>query len=113
MFKVGDIVWAKTHRYNETSYHRPCEVINIGNLINGRMIVKVLDTGKRYEIDSNEFETITEDKILYIGDILKYKEEELILLSYRDFGTALCKRYDQSEIKVKLKDVRKVSGFFV
>lgn len=113
MFKVGDKVWCKSHKYNMVSWHRPCEVISIGNLIHGRMLVRVLDTGRRYEVDSNNFETITEDKILHKGDILEYEGENLIFLGYQDFAIALCKRSDDSKIRVELEDIRRVGGFFV
>lgn len=113
MFKVGDKVWSNTYKYNMVSWHRPCEVISIGNLIHGRMVVRVLDTGRRYEVDSNNFEVITEDKILHTGDIIEYKGETLIFLSYQDFAKVLCKMSDESKITVELKDIMRVGGFIV
>ena len=111
MFEVGDKVWSKTKRYSMTSYHRPCKVVRIDG--SSRMIVEVIDTGKYYPVETKEFEHITENDILYIGDILEYKGMILIFQSYQDYSTVLCNTLDESPIRVEIKDIRKIGGFFV
>lgn len=111
MFEVGDKVWSKTKRYSMTSYHRPCKVVRVDSF--NRMIVEVIDTGKYYSVETKEFESIIEDDILKFGDILSYKGERVIFLKYQDYSTILCNTLDESPIRVEIKDIRKIGGFFV
>lgn len=111
MFEVGDKVWSNTNRYSMSCYHRPCKVVRVDGF--SRMIVEVIDTGKYYPVETKEFEHITEDGIFYIGDILEYKGMILIFQSYQDYSTVLCNTLDESPIRVEIKDIRKVGGFFV
>ena len=47
------------------------------------------------------------------GDILSYKGEIVIFLKYQDYSTVLCNTLDESPIRVEIKDIRKIGGFFV
>ena len=111
MFKVGDMVWSNTKRYGITSYHRPCKVVMVVSF--NRMIVEVIDTGRQYSVDTEEFEYIKENEIFYIGDTLDYKGMTLIFQGYQNYSKVLCNTLDESPIKVNIKDIRKVDGFFV
>ena len=64
-------------------------------------------------METKEFEHITENDILRIGDILEYEGMILVFQSYQDYSTVLCNTLDESPIRVEIKDIRKVGGFFV
>lgn len=49
MFKVGDIVWAKTNRYSVTFYHRPCKVLS--DYWDNTIKVQVLDNGSTFVVE--------------------------------------------------------------
>lgn len=113
MFKIGDKIWANNHRYSVTGYHRPCIVVNNNKLNSGRLLVRVIDTDKLYEVDSKEFELVTEEDIFNFGDILLYKGETLTFIKYQNYSTILCNRYDESTIRVEIKKVKKAGCFIV
>lgn len=78
MFKVGDIVWAKVHKYSVTFYHRPCKVLKC---LGSEMKVQVLDNGSTFVVDAYKFELVPEGGILEQDDVLIHSttKEKLIL----------------------------------
>ena len=113
MFKVGDKVWAKTHRYNMTSYHRPCEVISVNKLHLGRIVVRIAKTRGVYEVDACEFELIPKGGILEKGNLVIYKGLKLKFLEYDSMGTVILQHYGGYLISADIKEVRKVGGFII
>ena len=89
MFKVGDKVWAKTHRYSMTSWHRPCEVINVNKLHLGKMVVRTMGNSGGYEVDACEFEHVLKGAIFEKGDLVIYKGLKLKFLRYDCMGTVI------------------------
>ena len=113
MFKVGDMVWAKTHRYGMTSWHRPCEVINVNKLHLGRISVRIAKTGGSYEVDACEFEHIPKGAIFGKGELVTYKEIMFKFIKYDCMETAKLKHKEGYIISAEIKDIRKIGGFFV
>lgn len=76
MFKIGDIVRCKTHKYGITTYKRPCEVVGI---LNKETIgVRCLgDNGNTFDVRASLFELIPKHEILHKGMYVedKYKEK--------------------------------------
>lgn len=113
MFKVGDKVWAKTHRYSMTSWHRPCEVINVNKLHLGKMVVRIAKTRGGYEVDACEFEHIPKGAIFEKGDLVTYSEVLFKFMEYDCMGTAILKHKEGYLINAKIKDIRRLGGFIV
>ena len=113
MLKVGDKVWAKTNRYSMTSWHRPCEVINVNKLHLGRITVRTLGIMGGYEVDACEFELIPKGAILEKGELVIYKGLKLKFLRYNSMGTAILQHYEGYHINADIKEIKKVGGFIV
>lgn len=113
MFKVGDKVWAKTHRYGMTSWHRPCEVINVNKLHLGKMVVRIPKTGGGYEVDTCEFELIPKGAIFEKGDLVTYSGVLFKFMEYDCMETAILKHKEGYIINAKIKDIRRLGGFIV
>lgn len=113
MFKVGDKVWAKTGRYSMTSWHRPCEVVNVNKLHLGKMVVRIAKTIGGYEVDTCEFEHIPKWAMFEKGDLVIYKGLKLKFLRYDSMGTVILKHYEGYHISADIKEVKKVGGFIV
>lgn len=86
MFKVGDIVRCKTHKYGITTYKRPCEVVGI--LSENRINVKCLGgDGSYFGVDAELFELVPLDEILTDGMYVMNDEgEKYRFVSYRVNG---------------------------
>lgn len=113
MFKVGDMVWAKTHRYGMTSWHRPCEVINVNKLPLGKISVRIAKTVRSYEVDACEFEHISKELYFKKGDLVTYREMVFKFIEYDCMETAKLKHKEGYLISAEIKGIRKVGGFFV
>ena len=94
LFKVGDIVWAKTGGFSSTFYHRPCKVLEF--LSNENMLVEVCDTCKSYEVSSRKFELADPKMCFKKGDKVLFLAEKELLLFHRYFlnGLVECKNYN-------------------
>lgn len=113
MFKVGDMIWAKSNKYSMTSYHRPCEVISVNKLHLDRIVVRIAKTGGGYEVDACEFEHIPKGAIFEKDELVTYKEIMFKFIKYDCMGTAILKHKEGYLINAEIKDIRKVGGFFV
>lgn len=113
MFEVGDKVWAKTRIYSMTSYHRPCEVINVNKLHLGRIVVRIAKSGGVYEVDACEFEHIQKGAIFEKGDLVTYKGVMFKFIEYDCMGTAILKHKEGYLINAEIKSIKRLGGFIV
>lgn len=111
MFKVGDIVWSKSHRYSVTSYHRPCRVLKI---LGSEMRVQVLDNGYYFIVDVLKFELVPEGGILEPGDKLIHSDtkEILIFTQYLDCECIKCRNSANEVKQYKIQDVERHKEIF-
>lgn len=111
LFKVGDIVWSKSHRYSVTFYHRPCRVLNISG---SEMRVQVLDNGCSFVVDVPKFELVPEGGILEPGDRLIHidTKEILTFIKYNDCECIKCRNSDNEVKHYKIQDVEKYKEIF-
>lgn len=111
MFKVGDIVWSKSHRYSVTSYHRPCKVLKC---LGSELRVQVLDNGSIYIVDTYKFELVPEGGILEPGDIIIHSDtkEILIFTQYHDCECIKCRNSDNEVKQYKIQDVERCKEIF-
>ena len=113
MFNIGDKVWAKTYKYIMTSYHIPCEIINVDKLHLGKMIVRIAKIGGSYEVDACEFEHIPKGAIFEKGDLVTYSEMLFKFMEYGCMGTAILKHKEGYLFNVEIKDIKRLGGFIV
>lgn len=113
LFKIGDIVWAKTDRYSVTFYHRPCKVLS--DCWYNTIRVQVLDNGSTFIVDRDKFELVPTGGILRPGDKLFHKKlrEILTFKEYFDSGKIHCRNEDNLNYQYDIKDVRRLGGFYV
>ena len=112
LFKVGDIVWAKTSGYSATFYHRPCEVLSVwGDIIT----VKVLDSSFTYEVEATNFELAPLRAILETGDKLIHKDtkEKLIFKDYFENGRVFCTKLNGIVQIYNISDIVRSDNFYV
>lgn len=111
LFKVGDIVWSKSHRYSVTFYHRPCKVLKY---LGSEMRVQVLDNGNTFVVDTNKFELVPEGGILKPGDRLIHSKtkEMLIFKGYHDCEYIKCRLSDNRVEQYKIQDVERYKEIF-
>lgn len=113
MFKIGDIVWAKTNRYSVTFYHRPCKVLS--DHWDNTIRVQVLDNGSTFVVEKDKFELVPPGGILRPGDKLFHKKlrEILTFKEYFDSGKIHCINNDNLCYQYDIKDVQRLGGFYV
>lgn len=111
MFKVGDIVWAKLHKYSVTFYHRPCKVLSCSG---SEIKVRILDNGRAYTVDATNFELVPDGGILYPGDKLIHSNtgEKLIFEKYHDCDFIECRNLDNEIKKYKIQYVERFREIF-
>ena len=111
LFKVGDIVWSKSHRYSVTFYHRPCRVLKI---LGSEMRVQVLDNGYSFVVDILKFELVPEGGILEPGDRLIHidTKEILTFIKYHDCECIKCRNSDNEVRQYKIYDVERTRRIF-
>lgn len=111
MFKVGDIVWPKVHKYSITFYHRPCKVLKY---LGPKMRVQVLDTGRTFEVDAYRFELVPEGGILEPGDKLIHSEtkEKLIFIKYHKCDYIKCRNLANEVKQYKIQDIERYWAIF-
>jgi len=82
MFKIGDIVRCRTHKYGITAYKRPCEVVGI--LSENKINVKCLGgDGSTFEVGASLFELVPKYEVLHKGMCVKDKYgEEYKFINY-------------------------------
>lgn len=113
MFKVGDIVWAKTNGYSVTFYHRPCKVLF--DYLDNNIKVQVLDNGSIFVVEKEKFELVTPGGILNPGDKLFHRElrEILTFKEYFDSGKIHCRNKDNFVYQYDIKEVQRLGAFYV
>ena len=111
MFKVGDIVWSKVHKYSVTFYHRPCKVLKC---LGSEMRVQVLDNGRTFVVDAYKFELVPEGGILEQDDVLIHSrtKEKLIFICYHDCDYIKCKNSANEVKQYKIQDVERYWAIF-
>lgn len=111
MFKVGDIVWSKVHKYSITFYHRPCKVLKC---LGSEMRVQVLDTGRTFVVDAYKFELVPERGILEQGQEISVKgfKNRVIFKKYLSRGQIRITEYDLF-YDISIGDVIYLRGFYV
>ena len=111
MFKVGDIVWSKTHYYSVTCYHRPCKVLKC---LGSEMRVQVLDNGMTFIVDVYKFELVPEGGILEPGDKLIHSKTKQILIftKYLDCDYIECRNSDNKVEQYLIQDVERGREIF-
>lgn len=111
MFKVGDIVWSKSHRYSVTFYHRPCKVLKC---LGAELKVQVLDNGSTYIVDTCKFELVPEGGIFEPGDRLIHNDtkEILIFTQYHECEYIKCRNSDNEVKYYKIQDVERCKEIF-
>ena len=112
MFKVGDIVWAKTNRYSVTFYHRPCKVLKC---LGSELRVQVLDDGSTFIVEKDKFELVPPGGILSPGDKIFHKKlrEILIFKEYFNSGKIRCKNSGNMVFQYDIKEVQRLGAFYV
>lgn len=111
MFKVGDIVWSKVHKYSVTFYHRPCKVLEC---LGSEMRVQVLDNNITFIVDAYKFELVPEGGILEQDDVLIHSKtkEKLIFICYHDSDYIKCINLANEVKYYKIQDVEKYREIF-
>lgn len=111
MFKVGDIVWSKSHRYSVTFYHRPCKVLKC---LGSEIRVEVLDKGSTYVVDACKFELVPDGGILEPGDKLIHKDtkEKLIFEKYHYCDFIKCRDSYDDVKQFKIQEVERFREIF-
>lgn len=111
LFKVGDIVWSKTHYYSITCYHRPCKVLKC---LGSEMRVQVLDNGMTFVVDAHKFELVPEGGILEPGDKLIHKKtkEILIFKGYHDCDFIKCVNSNNKVEQYLIQEVERFRKLF-
>lgn len=113
MFKVGDIVWAKVHRYPVTFYHRPCKVLS--DYWDNTIKVQVLDNGSIFVVEKEKFELVPPGGILNPGDKLFHRElrEILTFKEYFGSGKIRCINKDNFVYQYDIREVQRLGAFYV
>ena len=111
MFKVGDIVWSKVHKYSITFYHRPCKVLEC---LGPEMRVQVLDTGSTFVVDAYKFELVPEGGILEPDDVLIHSttKEKLIFIKYHECDYIKCRNLANEVKQYKIQDIERYWEIF-
>lgn len=111
MFKVGDIVWSKVHKYSITFYHRPCKVLEC---LGSEMRVQVLDNGSTFIVDAYIFELVPEGGILEPNDVLIHSttKEKLIFIKYHECDYIKCRNLTNYVKQYKIKDIERYREIF-
>lgn len=111
MFKVGDIVWSKVHKYSITFYHRPCKVLEC---LGSEMRVQVLDTGSTFVVDAYKFELVPEGGILEPDDVLIHSttKERLIFIKYLECDYIKCINLANEIKRYKIQDIERYRAIF-
>lgn len=111
LFKDGDIVWSKVHKYSVTFYHRPCKVLKC---LGSEMRVQVLDNGSTFVVDAYKFELVPEGGILEPGDKLTHSEtkEILIFTKYHECDYIKCRNLANEVKRYKIQDIERYWAIF-
>ena len=111
MFKVGDIVWSKIHKYSVTFYHRPCKVLKC---LRSEMRVQVLDTGSTFVVDAYKFELVPKGGILEPNDVLIHSttKEKLIFIKYHECDYIKCRNLANEVKQYKIQDIERYWAIF-
>ena len=111
MFKVGDIVWSKVHKYSVAFYHRPCKVLQC---LGSEMGVQVLDTGSTFIVDAYKFELVPEGGILEPDDVLIHSttKEKLIFIKYHECDYIKCRNLANEVKQYKIQDIERYWAIF-
>ena len=111
MFKVGDIIWAKSSGYSMTFYHRPCKVLGYND---EGMRVSILDSGSTFTVNESVFELVPEGGILVPGDKLIHKnsKEMLVFIGYANCDFIKCRDSHNKVEQFKIQEVERFREIF-